>query len=102
MAGYLRRTFYQLIKGTDEEDKPTIKHFCQNYNIMNAVDNIAELWEEIWESTVNGVWRKIWPEYNQPETTPRVNENIMALANYMGFEDIMEADVVDLLQSETF
>lgn len=41
-AYYLGRTFLQLIKAGDEDDKPSVKDFWKSYNMLEAVDNIAE------------------------------------------------------------
>ncbi|XP_042226459.1 tigger transposable element-derived protein 1-like [Homarus americanus] len=59
---YLRTTFLQLIKSIDGEDKPTIRDFWKKFNILNAVDNIAESWDEVKTSAMNGSWKSIWPE----------------------------------------
>ncbi|KAG7172206.1 Tigger transposable element-derived protein 1-like 132, partial [Homarus americanus] len=57
-----RKTFLQLIKAIDGEDKPTIRDFWKKFNILDAVDNIAESWDEVKTSAMNGSWKKIWPE----------------------------------------
>ncbi|XP_036607845.1 CENPB DNA-binding domain-containing protein 1 [Trichosurus vulpecula] len=104
-AHYLRKTFQHLIGGADGEDKSTIREFWRNYNIMNAVDNIAEAWDELEPSLMNSVWKKIWPEcvhvhdVSQIETITQIQQDIVALANDMGFEELVEADVGQLLQS---
>ncbi|XP_042226803.1 tigger transposable element-derived protein 1-like [Homarus americanus] len=53
-AYYLRKTFLQLIKAIDGEDKPTIRDFWKKFNILDAVDNIAESWDEVKTSAMNG------------------------------------------------
>ncbi|XP_068941605.1 tigger transposable element-derived protein 1-like [Petaurus breviceps papuanus] len=104
-AHYLRKTFQYLIGGTDGEDKGTVREFWRNYNIMNAVDNIAEAWDELEPSLMNRVWEKIWPEcvhlhdVSQIETITQIQQGIVALANDLGFGEVVETDVVQLLQS---
>ncbi|XP_020844762.1 tigger transposable element-derived protein 1 [Phascolarctos cinereus] len=104
-AHYLRKTFQHLIGGTDGEDKGTIREFWRNYNIMNAVDNIAEAWDELEPSLMNSAWKKIWPECvhahdaSQTETITQIQQDIVALANDLGFGELLEADVGQLLQS---
>lgn len=53
-------------------------------------------------STMNSKWMKTWPEcvhdfqgFAQLETIPGIHENIVALANYVGFKDVVEADRVE-------
>lgn len=55
---------------------------------------------------MNSMWRKIWPEhvpnfyeFARPETIPEIHKNTVALASDLAFEEIMEADVMELLQS---
>lgn len=74
-----RRTFSQLMKGTDGEHKSKNRWFLGKYIIINAVDNIADSKEELQISVMNGVWRKICPEcvhdfqdFVQPETIPEL------------------------------
>ena len=60
-AYYLRRTFDQLLLATDGEDKQSVRDYWRGFNLLKAIDNIAKAWEEVTESCMNGVWRKIWP-----------------------------------------
>ncbi|XP_043837136.1 CENPB DNA-binding domain-containing protein 1 [Dromiciops gliroides] len=104
-AHYLKKTFQHLIGGTDRDDTVTIREFWKNYNIMNAVDNIAEAWDELEPSLMNSVWKKMWPEcvhvhdVSQIETITQIQQDIVALANDIGFGELVEADVGQLLQS---
>ncbi|XP_051830692.1 tigger transposable element-derived protein 1-like [Antechinus flavipes] len=104
-AHYLRKTFQHLLGGTDGEDKSTVREFWRNYNIMNAVDNIAEAWDELEPSLMNSVWKKIWPEcvhvhdVSQIENITQIQQDILALASDIGFAELVEADVDQLLQS---
>lgn len=49
------------LEATDGEDTATIREFWRNYNILDAVDNIAIAWEALRPATMNSVWKKIWP-----------------------------------------
>ncbi|XP_036599100.1 tigger transposable element-derived protein 1-like [Trichosurus vulpecula] len=102
-AFYLKRTLCQLIQETDGEEKPTIREFWRSYNIMTAVDNIAEAWQELKPSTMNAVWKKIWPECvcasSEAEALPQIHQNMVTLAGHGSFEGVVEEDVVHLLQS---
>ncbi|KAK9744583.1 DDE superfamily endonuclease [Popillia japonica] len=88
---YLRRTFLKLISETDDES--SIKHFWKNYSIRYAVDNISESWKELQPTIMNNVWKTIWPEYiktNEPQVSSlsEIRQNILKLANNVGFEDL--------------
>ncbi|XP_042227670.1 tigger transposable element-derived protein 1-like isoform X2 [Homarus americanus] len=105
-AYYLRRTFKQLLKAIDGEDKPTVRDFWRKFNIMDAAENIAESWDEVTPSVMNGVWKNIWPEcthdfhsFPQAESIHQIQQDIVTLANDVGFAEVIEDDVVELLQS---
>ncbi|XP_042221477.1 tigger transposable element-derived protein 1-like [Homarus americanus] len=105
-AYYLRKTFLLLIKVIDGEDKPTIRDFRKKFNILDAVDNIAESWDEVKTSAINDSWKNIWPEcvhefhgFSQAESLQQVQQDIVTLANNVGFEGVIENDVVELLES---
>ncbi|XP_055374920.1 tigger transposable element-derived protein 1-like [Condylostylus longicornis] len=102
-AYYLRRTFQQLISETDGTS--SIKTFWKNYNIKDAVENISESWKELKSTTMNHVWKKIWPECIKTTDAevnflPEVRQNILDLAHDLGFEDLNESDVLDLLAAD--
>ncbi|KAK9731886.1 DDE superfamily endonuclease [Popillia japonica] len=99
-AYYLRRSFRKLIHETDDES--SIKQFWKNYSIRYAVDNIRESWKELQSTTMNFVWKKIWPECiksNEPEVSS-LSEIRQNLSNNLGFEDLEEGDLVDLLDAD--
>ncbi|XP_042211557.1 tigger transposable element-derived protein 1-like [Homarus americanus] len=103
---YLRKTFLQLIKAIDGEDKPTIRDFWKKFNILDAVDSIAESWDEVKTSSMNGSWKNMWPEcvhefkgFSQAESLQQVQQDIVTLANNVDFEEVIENGVVELLES---
>ncbi|XP_029649971.1 tigger transposable element-derived protein 1-like [Octopus sinensis] len=105
-AYYHRRIFKQLIKAIDGEDKTTVRDYWAKFNIMNAVDNIAESWNEIKLSTMNSVWKNMWPDcvrdftdFPPVESLHQVQQDIVTLANSAGFEEVKENDVIELLES---
>ncbi|XP_006860315.1 PREDICTED: tigger transposable element-derived protein 1-like [Chrysochloris asiatica] len=104
-AHYLRRTFEHILEATDGEDKATVREFWRKYDIMDAVDNIAVAWEELKPATMNSLWKKIWPECVQFHSVPqtdnivRLQQNIVSLAQNVAFEEVVETDVGQLLQS---
>ncbi|XP_051889940.1 tigger transposable element-derived protein 1-like [Pristis pectinata] len=103
---YLRRTLKQLVDAADGEGKPTVREFWKLFNIMNGIENIAESWGEVKLPAMNGVWQNIWPgcindftDVPAAEPAEKVIRDIVALANEAGFEDIVEEDVIQLLDS---
>ncbi|XP_003418168.1 tigger transposable element-derived protein 1 [Loxodonta africana] len=104
-AHYLKRTFEHILEATGGEDKATIREFWRNYDIMDAVDNIAVAWEELKPATMNNVWKKIWPEcvrfqsFSQTDSIAWLQQNIVTLAKNMAFEEVINADVGQLLRS---
>jgi hypothetical protein len=72
------RTCDQLLAATDDENKPSIWKYWGGYKILRVADNVAEAWEEVTESCLNRVWRKLWPELMQyshgyKDVTPTVD-----------------------------
>ncbi|KAK9498838.1 hypothetical protein O3M35_003394 [Rhynocoris fuscipes] len=71
----------------------------------DAVENISESWKELKSTTMNHVWKKIWPECIKTTDAevnflPEVRQNILDLAHDLGFEDLNESDVLDLLAAD--
>lgn len=54
---------------------------------------------------MNSVWKKIWPQcvqfqnFSQTDNIAQLQKNIMTLAKTLAFEELVEADVDQLLQS---
>lgn len=47
------------MKASNQEDKPTFRGFWKKFNIMDAMDNIAESWGEVKPSYLNSSWRYV-------------------------------------------
>ena len=54
-AYYLRSTFTMAFKATERDPQLTLKDFWKSYNIRNAVQNIADSWQEVKQTNMNGV-----------------------------------------------
>ena len=57
---------------------------------MKVIDNLSAAWQEVKTTSMNRVWRKIWPEcigdflrFEQP--IKEVHEQIVGLAHQAGF-----------------
>jgi hypothetical protein len=105
---YLWKRFAHLVKDTDGEDQLSVKDFWRNFNIKKAIDNIGDVWGEVMQSCMNEVWRKIWPDvvtdFHGFEPEEEINNSrhaIVDMARSLGFEEVDEANVKELLQSNT-
>ncbi|KAK9719066.1 DDE superfamily endonuclease [Popillia japonica] len=67
-AYYLRRTFSQVIKAIDSGEGITLREFWKNYNILDAIKNIGTAWNEVKQTKMNAVWKKLCPGMVQRST----------------------------------
>lgn len=100
---YLRRTFLQLIEATDGPDSLSVREYWQQYNILAAVKNIKLAWDEVKNSTMNAVWKKIWPECCIREAVvdmPALVEivEIGKTIGGEGFDDIAPEDIAEAIE----
>ncbi|XP_068232220.1 tigger transposable element-derived protein 1-like [Palaemon carinicauda] len=103
-AYYLRRTIAVALQATETKKDLTLKDFWKSYNILDAVKNIADSWEEVKITNMNGVWRKLCPQFVNDflgfeDTVDHVIKNIVALSKEIDLE--IEVDnVTELLESD--
>ncbi|XP_063229577.1 tigger transposable element-derived protein 1-like [Bacillus rossius redtenbacheri] len=105
-AYYLRRTFQQLLEGTDGEDKPTIKEYWRGYNILHAIKNIGEAWTEVIKKCLNSTWGKLWPDclhnfkgFEDASPAVDVHADIVDIAKRTGFNDLESDDIDEVLDA---
>ncbi|XP_054744499.1 jerky protein homolog-like [Anastrepha obliqua] len=53
--------------------------YWNNYNIKNAIDNVADSWSELSSTTLEKCWNKLWPNTESPSNNS---------------DDVSQADVV--------
>ncbi|KAL3290326.1 hypothetical protein HHI36_023670, partial [Cryptolaemus montrouzieri] len=75
-----------------EKNRSSIGTNWKNHNIENAVDSISESLKESEFTTMNHVWRRIWPECVKSTDAdvnflPEIRQN-MDLGHNLGFEDL--------------
>jgi hypothetical protein len=71
-----------------------VQNAWKHFNILECVESVAEVLEELQPETLNGCWKKIWPEV-EPEV-----QRIIAAAHKIPDEDFQEigtSDVEELL-----
>nr|XP_033817702.1 tigger transposable element-derived protein 1-like isoform X1 [Geotrypetes seraphini] len=102
-AYYLRQTFSQAVKAT-QDNETTLRDFWKSYNIYGAIKNIAQSWNEVKKSKMEGVWKKLCPQF-APESQVFTGDDItearravVDIGNQLKL-DIDENDVVELLAS---
>jgi hypothetical protein len=92
---------------TNGEDQLSVKDFWRNFNIKKVNDNTRDAWAEVTtQSCMNGVWRKIWPDvvtdfhgFEPEEEISNSRRAIIDMAMSLGYEEVDEANVKELLQS---
>ncbi|KAM4688516.1 tigger transposable element-derived protein 1-like [Discoglossus pictus] len=104
-AYYLQRTFTQAVRAT-EDDMMTLREFWKNYNIYDAIKNIADSWEEVKQSTMKVMWNKLCPQFSDgflgfiEEEIAEARQAVVDCGNALQL-DINENDVIDLLESHS-
>ncbi|XP_045132195.1 tigger transposable element-derived protein 1-like [Portunus trituberculatus] len=102
-AYYLRRTIAMALQATETKKNLTLKDFWKSYNILDAVKNIADSWEEVKQTNMNGVWKKLCPQFvgdfhGFENTVQHVIKNVVALSKETDLEMDVD-DVTELLES---
>nr|XP_006132847.1 tigger transposable element-derived protein 1-like isoform X1 [Pelodiscus sinensis]XP_006132848.1 tigger transposable element-derived protein 1-like isoform X2 [Pelodiscus sinensis]XP_006132849.1 tigger transposable element-derived protein 1-like isoform X3 [Pelodiscus sinensis] len=102
-AYYLRRTFSQAVRAT-QKDEMTLRDFWKSYNIYDAINNIADAWDEVKETNMRGVWNKLCPQFTEEflgftdEEIAETRQAVVAIGNELQL-DITENDIIELLDS---
>ncbi|MEE6461462.1 hypothetical protein FKM82_001295 [Ascaphus truei] len=102
---YLDDHHPNAIRATDVEGGPTLKEFWKGYNILHAVRNIGEAWNEVKQSNLNGVWRNLCPDFvsnvqGLTETVAEVTETVVQMARDLNLE-VETEDIEELLASHS-
>ncbi|MEE6514568.1 hypothetical protein FKM82_022831 [Ascaphus truei] len=95
----------QAIRATDVQGGPTLKEFWKGYNILHAVRNIGEAWNEVKQSNLKGVWRNLCPDFvsdvqGLTETVAEVTETVVQMARDLNLE-VETEDIEELLASHS-
>ncbi|XP_059162114.1 tigger transposable element-derived protein 1-like [Physella acuta] len=106
---YLQHLVQQLLSATDGETKITPKDFWNNYDILKAIDNIADAWEDVSSSCMNNAWEKIWPDCVSDmasleqiiDILEMIKKQISYLAYEADFEGMEQSDIEELLASHS-
>lgn len=102
-AYYLRSTIAQAIRATEKQGGPTLKEFWKGFNIYHAIENIGEPWNEVKQSNLNGVWKKLCPDsvsdfQGFTGTVEEVTQVVVEMGKELNL-DVAPEDVDELLAS---
>lgn len=103
-AYYLRRTLSQLIEECDVENRQSMRNWWNNFHIMKAIRNIQESWDEVSQSSMKSVWKKLYSEIvsdipANEDDVPTIIKEISCIATFAGIEGVDEENIEELLES---
>ncbi|KYO47120.1 BEN domain-containing protein 6 isoform A [Alligator mississippiensis] len=103
---YLWRTFKKLINKTESKEKANVKEFWKAFNNKMAIDIIGDIWNDVTQQCLNGVWKNIWSAvmndfqgFAADEFISDARHDIVEMAKSVGFEQVNEENVAELLDS---
>ncbi|XP_014386190.1 PREDICTED: zinc finger protein 530-like [Myotis brandtii] len=101
-AHYLRRTFAMAFRATEDKEL-TLNDFWKSYNVLAAVKNISDSWDEVKQTNLNGVWKKLCPQFVNDfhgfeDSVEVVIQNVVELSKQLDLE-VEAEDVTELLAS---
>ncbi|XP_069832253.1 tigger transposable element-derived protein 1-like [Dendropsophus ebraccatus] len=87
-AYYHRRVIGKALQATEKNKDLTLKDFWKKYNILDAVQNIADSWDEVKQTSMNGLWKKLCPQFvtdvtEIQESVTSVIQNVVAMSKTM-------------------
>ncbi|XP_025197548.1 jerky protein homolog-like [Melanaphis sacchari] len=97
-----RRYRKSLIESVlSSEDAIGIKEFWKNYNIKDAIFNVANAWADLSVPNLMNGWNKLWPEitpFESEEFDTVSVEGIVQLCNGLNSEILSTKEVLDWLE----
>lgn len=92
------RVINNALAATEKNKDLTLKDFWKSY-ILDAVKNIADSWDEVKQTSMNGVWKNLCPQFvndvtEVQESVTSVIKNIVDASKTMNLE-LEEDDVTD-------
>ena len=102
---YLRSILADMMKITNEKGTSTRDYWC-NFSIKNALNFVKMAWDEVPSKCTNAAWKNLCPQFVHSFRGFSVEDNIaaskqktVALANKVGFDEVEEDGIDELLQS---
>ncbi|KAK1327439.1 hypothetical protein QTO34_014153 [Cnephaeus nilssonii] len=102
-AYYLRRTLAMAFRATEKDKELTLNDFWKSYKVLAAVKNISDSWDEVKQTNLNGVWKKLCPQFVNDfhgfeDSVEVVIKNVVELSKQLDLE-VEGEDVTELLAS---
>ncbi|XP_036364351.1 tigger transposable element-derived protein 1-like [Octopus sinensis] len=99
---YMKHTLRQAIAATDLDESITLREFWKRYDIYKAVQNIAAAWNDVQSTAMNGVWKKLCPQFvNDFKEFDNVAINKTLVTKSKELEmDLEEEDFTDLFEKD--
>ena len=100
-AYYLKKTMKHLVSATSTNEDSVLS-FWKNFNIKSAVEFIHQSWIEVLSATINGSWKKLWPECVRASIKnicleEECIQETIEISHLVGFEEIAIYDITELL-----
>ncbi|KAK9694409.1 DDE superfamily endonuclease [Popillia japonica] len=101
---YIRRTFATAIAALDADEGPKqnkLKAFWKGFNILNCFKSITAAWNQVKESNLKGVWKKLLPSLvDDFEGCDGIVKTIIVLEMAAELElEVQSEDLTELLES---
>ncbi|XP_066970877.1 tigger transposable element-derived protein 1-like [Macrobrachium rosenbergii] len=105
-AYYTRTTVRNVLRVIeDRSNKMDVKQVWKDYSYLDAVKNIKNAWNEVKQSSLNGAWKKLCPNFvmdftgfKKGESLDAVTKKIVQYSRKLNLE-VEAEDVTELLQS---
>lgn len=102
-AYYLQRALSQATSIIEASKADSLVDFWDNYDIKEAINNIAGAWEDVPPSNMNFLWRSLYPEwvrcsFESIRTAEDAIEQIIDLAKDLGLFDIDQTDILQQIE----
>ncbi|XP_023238008.1 tigger transposable element-derived protein 1-like, partial [Centruroides sculpturatus] len=102
-AYYLRLTFERMMEAVNVEESLTVREFWRQFSILDAIKIIIDAWNEISESHMKGVWKKLCPQFVEDfegfeSSLEKAMTSVVDIANRLALQVSIE-DVNELLNS---
>lgn len=88
------------------EDDTTLPDFWKGFTIKDALIYIKQSWEQVPRKCLNGVWKKLCPQFVHSfegfavdDVISKANRDTVTLAKDLGLAEVEEEDIEELLLS---
>ncbi|XP_014775632.1 tigger transposable element-derived protein 1-like [Octopus bimaculoides] len=95
---YMKHTLWQAIAVTGFDESITLHDFWKRYDIYKAVQNIAAAWNDVQSTAIDGVWKKLCPQFMNAFKgfdNVAINQTLVTTIKELGM-DLEEEDFTDL------